>query len=104
MPPLGWAINGIDFTKLSYKLADGAIDPLTGKLVGEPVVIKYGNFIQTSIQFLIVAFVIFLITRAIMMATRKKEQAIDAPVAVPEASTQEKLLGEIRDLLRSRPM
>ena len=104
MPPLGFLINGVDFTKLSIKLADGAIDPLTGKIVGDPVVIKYGNFIQISIQFVIVAFVIFLITRAIMMATRKKEAAIEVAPAVPEASAEEKLLAEIRDLLKSRAL
>lgn len=101
MPPLGFLINGIDFTKLSYKLADGAIGA-DGKIVGEPVVIKYGNFLQVSFQLVVMAFVIFLISRAILQMTRKKEASVDAAPAAPEASAQEKLLAEIRDLLRAR--
>ena len=103
MPPIGLLINGIDFSKLAYQISDGVINPATGKL-GDPVFIRYGNFLQICIQFAIVAFVIFLIVKGIMAATRKKEAAIDAPAGVPEASAQEKLLGEIRDLLRSRPV
>lgn len=96
MPPIGMLINGIDFAKLTFKLADGAIG--ANGLVGEPVVIRYGNFLQIAFQFFIVAFVIFLITQAIMRSQRKEEVAAPAAPAAP--SNEEVLLGEIRDLLK----
>ena len=99
MPPLGMLTGKIDFTKLAFKLADGAPNP--DGTMGDPVMIRYGNFLQITLQFLIVAFVIFLIVQAMMKLERKKEEAVAAP-AEPEVSAQEKLLAEIRDLLKTR--
>jgi large conductance mechanosensitive channel len=61
------------------------------------VVLKYGSFIQTVLDFVIIAFAIFMVIKA-MNSLKKKEEA--APAAPPEPSTEEKLLTEIRDLLR----
>jgi large conductance mechanosensitive channel len=88
MPPIGILIGGVDFSSLSVTLKEAA--------AGAPaVVIRYGAFINTIIDFVIVAFAIFLLIRAIN-SFKKKEEA--APAAPPK---QEVLLSEIRDLLKS---
>lgn len=92
MPPIGILIGGVDFSELRIVLQEA---------VGETaaVTINYGMFIQTVINFLIIAFSIFLVIRA--YANRKqKEEEKPAPVAV--IPPQEKLLAEIRDLLKER--
>jgi large conductance mechanosensitive channel len=92
MPPIGVLIGGVDFTKLEFilKAASGNVPAIT---------IKYGNFIQTMVDFTIIAFIIFMLVKLIN-SLKKKEQA--APVAAPEPSNEELLLTEIRDLLRER--
>lgn len=89
MPPLGYIIGRVDFSALSLKL--GA-DP--------PVEIKYGSFVNAVIGFLIQALAIFLVIKAINIARRKKEREIAAEPKPPELTTQERLLSEIRDLLK----
>ena len=96
MPIIGWLTSGQNFAEMSIKTgekigADG--------VVGPAVAIGYGAFIQSIIDFIIVALVIFLVIKA--MNTLKKKQAA-APVAPPELTTQEKLLIEIRDALKAR--
>jgi large conductance mechanosensitive channel len=90
MPPLGYLIGGVDFTKLAVVL------PVfqEGK---EAVTIRYGAFLQTLFDFIIVAFAIFLAVKAINRLKRKEEIAPSAP---PPPSRQEVLLEEIRDLLK----
>jgi large conductance mechanosensitive channel len=83
MPPIGYALKGIDFKDLVLKLGDAEI--------------KYGNFIQVSIVFLITAFFLFLVVKA-YNRMKKKDEA--APAAAPEPTNEEKLLTEIRDLLK----
>ena len=100
MPPLGLVTGKIDFSKLAFKVADGQLLP-DGKM-GEPVLIRYGNFLQITFQFLIVALVIFMIVQAMVRMDKKKDAEIVAAPAVPEASTEEKLLAEIRDLIKAR--
>ncbi|GAC1634012.1 MAG: large-conductance mechanosensitive channel protein MscL [Nevskia sp.] len=92
MPVIGQVTSGIDFSKAAIVLKEASADGKT-----PPVLLAYGKFIQASINFVIVAFVIFLIVKA-MNAAKKKEEA--APAAPPEPSAQEKLLMEIRDLLK----
>ena len=70
MPPIGWLIGGIDFKDLKYDLP---VNPLNEG--GEPVSIAYGNFIQTCLDFFIIAFCVFLLVRALMKLSRKKEEA-----------------------------
>jgi large conductance mechanosensitive channel len=92
MPPIGVLIGGIDFTNLALtiKQASGDIPA---------VVISYGKFIQTVVDFAIVAFAIFIAVKGINSLKRKKEEEPQAPPAPP---AQEVLLGEIRDLLKAR--
>ena len=93
MPPIGLALGGIDFSKLQFVLKPD--DPATA--ASELVAIQYGAFINTLIQFLIVAWVIFLLVKGVNAMRR-------AQPAEPEAPTpSEALLTEIRDLLKSKP-
>jgi large conductance mechanosensitive channel len=93
MPPIGLALGGIDFSKLEWVLKPE--DPATEAV--EKVAIQYGAFINTMIQFLIVAFVIFLMVKAIN-SLRRQEAAEPVEPAAP--TTSEALLTEIRDLLK----
>ena len=96
MPPIGWLSGGIDFKDLKYDLP---VNPLNEG--GEPVSIAYGNFIQTCLDFFIIAFCVFLLVRALMKLSRKKEEA-PAPQAPAEPSEEVKLLTEIRDALKNK--
>jgi large conductance mechanosensitive channel len=94
MPPIGLALGGLDFSSLKIVLKPD--DPATKAV--EEVAIQYGAFINTLIQFLIVAFVIFLMVKAINSLRR---QEAEAPAATPPApTTTEALLMEIRDSLK----
>ena len=97
MPPIGLLMSGIDFGKLQWVLKPD--NPATPK-VDELVAIKYGAFINTSIKFLIVAWVVFWLVKG-MNAVRRWEAAQPAPVPPPPPTPQEALLGEIRDLLKA---
>lgn len=92
MPPLGVIIGGVDFTNLALilKEASGDIPAVT---------LKYGAFIQSIVDFTIIAFAIFLAVKGINSLKKKEEEA---PVAPPKPSTEELLLTEIRDLLKDR--
>ena len=96
MPPIGWLIGGIDFKDLKY---DMPVNPLNEG--GELVSIAYGNFIQTCLDFFIIAFCVFLLVRALMKLSRKKEEPA-APAAPAEPSAEVKLLTEIRDALKNK--
>lgn len=88
MPPIGILIGGVDFSNLTLTLKSAA--------EGVPATaIRYGMFLNTIIDFVLVAFAIFLLIRAINMF-KKKEEAVPAP-----PPRQEVLLAEIRDLLKS---
>ena len=95
MPPLGLLIGGVDFTDLKVNLKAAGIDEAGNAI--EAVTLNYGIFIQTAFDFLIVAFAIFMMIKA-MNRMKKKEEA--APAAPPEPTKEEKLLTEIRDLLK----
>lgn len=97
MPPIGWLIGGIKFTDLSVKLP---VNPLTPDQ--DPVTINYGQFLQTTLDFLIIAFCIFLLIKGINKLSKKKEEEPAAPAPAPEPSAEEKLLTEIRDLLKNK--
>lgn len=91
MPPLGLLIGGVDFTDLAITLKKAtAEDPA--------VMLRYGAFLQTIVDFLIIAFSIFMLVKGLNSLRRKKE---DTPAPVPPApSAEEKLLMEIRDILK----
>lgn len=95
MPPLGVLIGGVDFTNLKLPIKAASTDA-AGNVV-EAVTLNYGAFIQTAVDFLIVAFVIFMLVKG-MNRMKAKEEA--APAAPPAPSKEETLLAEIRDLLK----
>lgn len=98
-PVLGLLLGGVDFTNLFVPLRGGPFATLAeAKAAGVPV-LAFGTFVQTIIDFLIVAFAIFLLIKAVNSAQRKEAAAPPPP---PPPSAEEKLLTEIRDLLRSR--
>ncbi|SFS89363.1 large-conductance mechanosensitive channel protein MscL [Sphingobacterium wenxiniae] len=96
MPPIGFITGGVDFSNLQYVLTEAN----EAEGVAE-VAIKYGNFINVIIQFLIIAFCIFLVIKGINSLKRKEEVAPE-PEAPAEPSKEEVLLAEIRDILRSK--
>lgn len=100
MPPIGLALGGVDFTDLAYTLKAAETGP-DGAVITEAVELRYGKFIQTIIDFLIIAFVIFMVVKGYnrMQEARKKKEEAPAPEA-PKGPTQEELLAEIRDLLK----
>lgn len=98
MPPLGVLIGGVDFTDLAITLRQ-AVAASDGVPASEAVVLSYGRFIQTVIDFVIVAFAIFIGVKAINRLKRE-EQAAPAEPAAP--SNEELLLTEIRDLLKAQ--
>jgi len=94
MPPIGWLIGGIDFKDLSLKLP---VNPLNEG--AEPVSINWGNFVQETLDFIIIAFCVFLLVKLINSFKKKEEPA---PVVPVEPTPEEKLLAEIRDLLKEK--
>jgi len=92
MPPIGMLLGGIDFATLHFVLKEATEET-------EAVTLNYGKFIQTVVDFLIIAFSIFMVVKA-MNSAKKKEEAVSAPP--PGPSNEEKLLEEIRDLLKNK--
>jgi large conductance mechanosensitive channel len=101
MPPIGMFMGGVKFSDLKIILKDGMAE--TTNAAGEAVAavpevaIYYGSFIQTMVDFVIIAFAIFMMIRMFMNMKKKEEEA---PAAPPEPSKGEVLLTEIRDLLK----
>ena len=93
MPPLGIILGGADFSDLKIILKEAEIGA-TGEELAAAVTLNWGNFIQVTVDFIIVAFAIFLMIKGIN-ASKKKEEA--APSAPPAPSKEEILLTEIRD-------
>ncbi|MCX8027180.1 MAG: large-conductance mechanosensitive channel protein MscL [Thermodesulfovibrionales bacterium] len=90
MPPIGVLLGGVDFSNLAITIKGTVGDP-------QAVVIRYGKFIQTVVDFIIIAFTIFAAIKALNTLKKKQPPAADVP---PPPSTQEVLLTEIRDLLK----
>jgi large conductance mechanosensitive channel len=100
MPPIGYLMGGADFSEIKFKLADAVMEG--DKVVKEAVSINVGVFINTVLDFLIVALCIFAVIKA-MNSMKKKEEAAPAPAPEPPAPSKEEiLLAEIRDELRKR--
>ena len=91
MPPIGLLLGGVDFTDLRITLKEGTegVDPVT---------LNYGAFIQNVVDFLIIAFAVFMVVKVYQRTQKKKEEA-PAPLA---PTNEEKLLMEIRDLLKEQ--
>ena len=100
MPTVGIAIGGLDFKNLKWVMKDAVMDGET--VVSPEVAMNYGNFIQNVVDFIIIAFCIFVMIKLIMNLKRKKEEPVQEPAPAPalEPSNEEKLLTEIRDLLK----
>ena len=105
MPFFGFLTAGMDFKTLKWVLSPAALDE-AGKVIKPEAAILYGNFIQNVIDFLIIAFSIFLFIKLINKAkdiAKKKEEIVEeAAPEEPKAPTQEELLTEIRDLLKQK--
>jgi len=95
MPPIGWLIGNVDFSDLAWTLAPAKVAADGSEIPA--VVIGYGDFINTLIQFVIVAFAIFMLVKVVNKLSRKKEEA---PAAPAEPSEEVLLLREIRDNLK----
>ena len=105
-------IIGGAFSAITTSLINDIIMPLLGILTGSitfselsvtvgGAVITYGNFVQAILNFLVMAFVVFCLVKAMNSFHQKKEEAPAEPAAAPEPSNEEKLLAEIRDLLKA---
>jgi large conductance mechanosensitive channel len=90
MPPIGLLVGGVDFSDLALTLQEAS-----GEVAA--VTLNYGAFVQTVVDFIIIAFAIFMVVKA-MNKMKKKEEA--KPAAPPEPSAEETLLTQIRDLLK----
>ena len=97
MPPIGLLLGGVDFSGLAITLAGAEVNDV-GEVVKEAVQIRYGAFLQKVIDFVIIAFVIFMLVRTYNKMQKKKEEA----PAPPPGPTAEDLLAEIRDLLKKQ--
>lgn len=115
MPPIGYIIGGVDFSQLSIKLAESKA--ATNLVTGDPilnadgsakmlpaVVIAYGKFINVLINFILVAFCLFMVIKVMNEIKRRTEKAAAAapPPPPPGPTKEELLLGEIRDILKAR--
>ena len=107
MPPIGLLVGGVNFTDLKCTLKPEVLAE-DGTVEVAAVTLNYGNFLQQTFDFLIIAFSIFimikLITRLTEKSKKEEEEAAPAlaPAPAPEPSAEEKLLTEIRDLLKEK--
>lgn len=95
MPPIGLLVGGVNFTDLKFVLKAAIED-------SPAVTINYGSFLQVTFDFLIIAFAIFMVIKAMNSAKKKEAEAPAAPAPAPAPSKEEVLLTEIRDLLKKQ--
>lgn len=98
MPVIGVITGGVDFSHKVLSLKEAVLNA-DGSVLTPAVTLNYGNFINIVIQFLIIAFCIFLVIKGLNSLKKKEEAPVDAPVA---PSNEEVLLAEIRDLLKNK--
>lgn len=102
MPPIGLLVGGVNFTDLKWVMKAAQYAP-DGKEIAAAVTLDYGQFLQATFDFIIIAFSIFLFIRLLTkLTTKKKEEAPAAPAAPPAPTKEELLLTEIRDLLKEK--
>lgn len=102
MPPLGLALGNVDFTELAITLQQAEMDA-NGNVIAEPVKLRYGMFIQKVVDFIIIAFIIFMIIRTYNKIRDLRKKEVESPVETsPPAPSSEELLTEIRDLLKKQ--
>lgn len=98
MPPIGLLVGGVNFTDIKITIKE-AVTAADGSVI-PAVTLNLGNFIQTLVDFTIIAFAIFLMIKGMNALNRKAKEEPAAPTPPPEPSNEEKLLAEIRDLLK----
>jgi large conductance mechanosensitive channel len=101
-PIIGVITGGVDFSNLFVNLGDGAFDSLAAAQEAGAPTVNYGLFINAVISFLIVAWILFMVIKAVNRLKKAEEAAPEPEPAEPEPSAEEKLLTEIRDLLAAR--
>jgi large conductance mechanosensitive channel len=102
MPPIGWLIGGVNFSDLKVELPKVVLD---GGIELAPATINYGSFVQTIINFIIIALCVFMMIKGLAKlknAKKAEEEKEEVPAAPAEPSNEEKLLTEIRDLLAKK--
>lgn len=98
MPPIGLLVGGVNFTDLKLTIKDQVIE--AGEIISQAVTINYGNFIQVTFDFIIIAFAIFMMIKFMNNLSRKKESEPSTPATPPPPPEDIQLLKEIRDLLK----
>ncbi|MDE6394410.1 MAG: large-conductance mechanosensitive channel protein MscL [Duncaniella sp.] len=101
MPLVGVATGGINFTDYKWVIQQAVIDGQTQEILKPEVTMNWGSWVQTIVDFIIVAFCIFIAIKAINQLKRKQAEE-PAPEAAPEPTKEEVLLTEIRDLLKEQ--
>jgi large conductance mechanosensitive channel len=101
MPPIGLALGNVDFTDLAITLKPAVLND-AGETLVEAVQIRYGAFIQTVLDFLIIAFIIFMLVRTYNKIREQNKEEQEEPPSPPPGPTQEELLREIRDILKAQ--
>ena len=99
MPPIGWLIGGVNFSDLKVTLP--SVEVIAGEKL-RTATLNYGNFLPTTLNFLIVAFCVFMLIKVVNKITAKKEEKPAETPKAPEPTQEEKLLTEIRDLLKEQ--
>ena len=102
MPPIGWLIGCVNFSDLKVELPKVVLD---SGIELAPATINYGSFVQTIINFIIIALCVFMMIKGLAKlknAKKAEEEKEEAPAAPAEPSNEEKLLTEIRDLLAKK--
>lgn len=100
MPAISMLTGGVDFTSWKWVLKEAVVE--NGEEIAAAVSINYGSFLSTILDFLIIAFAVFCLIKGLNRLHRKKAEAPAEPPAPPEPSSEEKLLTEIRDLLKNQ--
>jgi len=104
MPPIGKLLGGVDFSELKYVISQGVAETAegSGDAIAE-VAINYGVFINTIITFLIVSLAVFMVIKTYnTMLDKMRKKEVEAPAPSPVPTSEEKLLEEIRDLLKNK--
>lgn len=99
MPPIGLLVGGVNFTDLKWEMKEAVLND-AGEVIAPAVTMNYGNFLQVTFDFLIVAIAVFAFVKLINSLNKKKKE--EAPAAPPAPSKEEVLLTEIRDLLKNK--
>ena len=103
MPPIGLLVGGVDFTDLKVTLKQPVLDA-AGEVLSPAVTWNYGAFLQQVVDFALLAFCVFMMVKVMNQLIKKREEPAPAPAPAPEPepTAEEKLLTEIRDLLKEK--